>query len=645
MEILFKYIKEKTNELKNIPQTFRGIFNVIHNQNDRIFAEYIDAFTIKSVSYNEMKEYCYKMANYLKPLINQPKNSFVGFYMENSINWVATLWALLMLGYRPLLLNCKLPNDVNNQILKTMKVSTIVTVGQFKNRLKAETIVLPDDEIIQNQELLEIEDWADEIALCTTASSLNYKICVYSGQNMFNQLMNARDIIKQCPQIKKHFNHRLKHLTFLPFYHIFGLVATYLWFSCYGRTMVFLSDYSADTIMYTIRRCEVTHIFAIPLFWNAVASEINKQVNRQPEKTQKKFVKGQKLSLAIQNIWPWLGTKLARKLFRQIIINSLGQSIKFIVTGGGYISDSTLYLLNSIGYPLANGYGSTEAGIVCVEERKKPKWRIIGSVGKPLESVDVKIENNHLFIKGLSTCSYLINKDGTKINLSETWYDTLDIATIDKNNFLYIQGRSDDVIVSTTGEKINPDLIEKKLRLVNVNKFVVVSIKGKTSLVLQIPRNSNIYLITSILEQIKENFSKLQQEGYLIESVYFTYDQISPENSIKVSRKIFNKLLNEGKIQLHDYQSLKQLTNKTENETVNDVTYIIKKIFADVLNKDPKSIGNNQHFFLDLGGTSLDYCTCFVRIQDEFNIKIESEQNQCKTVDEFSDYIIQHKGK
>lgn len=645
MEVLFRYINQKSSELENSDFNFQSIFKVIHNQDDRIFAEYIEMFEVKTVSYEQMKQYCHKMATHLKKQINNPTGTFVGLYMENCVDWVAVFWALLMIGYKPLLLNCRLSNDINKQVVKTMNCNLVITNRVFAQLdLGIKTVVLADTNSIEQEPILQEENWADEMALCTTASSLNYKICVYTGKNMTHQLLNAKDIISHWPRIKKHYKHRLKQLTFLPFYHIFGFVATLMWFSMFGRTMVFLPNYSAEKILYTIRRCEVTHIFAIPMFWNSIAKEISKQINRQSSKLQKKFKIGQKLALAIQNIFPNLGVRIARKLFRPIIENSLGNSIKCLISGGSYIPHDTLYLLNSIGYPLVNGYGSTEIGIICVDESSNAKNRIKGLVGKPLKSINVKIEDEHLHVCGQSTCSYVFLKDGTKQELNgNNWYDTRDLASFVKNK-ISIYGRDDDVIMGASGEKINPDLIEGLFSFTSILNYVVLNLNSKVTLVIQTPVHLNVYKLKDILQEVDKNVNKATEHGYIIESILYTTDSITPVNAVKVSRTIFNKMLENQKIVLHELSELKENTNAKENNINNDVTITIKNIFAEVLDKDVSVINNNDHFFLDLGGTSLDYCTCLVRIQNEYDLNIDMSDKRCMTINDFSQYILDRKG-
>ena len=71
---------------------------------------------------------------------------------------------------------------------------------------------------------------------------------------------------------------QLKQLAFLPFYHVFGLFAVYFWFTFFGRTLVFLRDYSADTILKTCRRHQVTHIFAVPMLWHTIEKQVRAEV-------------------------------------------------------------------------------------------------------------------------------------------------------------------------------------------------------------------------------------------------------------------------------------------------------------------------------------------------------------------------------
>ena len=290
-ENLAQYIAWKFKSLNSSDQTLKSIYEISFDQQDRIFCEYLDNFMIANFTYSDFSIYTKKFANYLNNKIKEPKHNYVGLLMDNSLNWVAIFWALLMIGYKPFLLNKKLPIEMLKEMVSTMKINTVVADSHveksFNNILFINNENKPLSEVTNLEPLQEL-DWEDEIALSTTATTLCYKICIFTGKELFAQMSNAKCVLENNKMIKEHYNGRLKVLAFLPFYHIFGLIAAYFWFSLFGRTFVFLKDYSSETILKTCQRHKVTHIFGVPLLWDTIAREVKKEINALPEKDKKK---------------------------------------------------------------------------------------------------------------------------------------------------------------------------------------------------------------------------------------------------------------------------------------------------------------------------------------------------------------------
>ena len=69
-------------------------------------------------------------------------------------------------------------------------------------------------------------------------------------------------------------------------------MAVYLWFSFFGKTMVYLKDKDPKTILETCRVHHVTHFFAVPLVWNNIAQGINRKMDMADDKTKTKLLKG-----------------------------------------------------------------------------------------------------------------------------------------------------------------------------------------------------------------------------------------------------------------------------------------------------------------------------------------------------------------
>ena len=636
------YIKERFSALYQSDQTLKSLFTIIHDQEERIFCEYLESFILKEVTYTVFKSYVKKTAQYLLNNKITPNHEYVGLLMDNSLNWVALFWAILMIGGKPVLLNKKLPINITEDIIKLLDIKYVISDVHLDNKnyfiFDNQNKLLPE---IESLDEVKKEDWENALVLTTTATSLNYKICIYQGKDIYHAVMNAKGILKKNKMIKEHYNHRLKVLAFLPFYHIFGLMAAYFWFSIFGRTFVFLKDYSSDTILKTIQRYKVTHIFGVPLLWNTIAKELKRKINQLPDKDKKKAYKGIAFSYQLQNLFPNYGRRIARKILKPIQSQLFGDSVFFCISGGGAIPKETLYLINAIGYPLYNGYGSTEAGITSVELRSKPKYRILGTVGKPLDSVTYQIDNDELLIKGQSLCSEIIYKDGQKhiINKDE-WYHSGDVFKKDKKGYYYAIGRNDDVYVGENGEKIHPDEIEKYVLMTSVIRYCFTTYKQELALIIQLSKSNYAVKAETINKEVKDCLSLLKDKGYQINKVYYTFDDIANINAIKVSRKILDRLLNEGKVKLEDFNTFSSLV-ETKKEQLNDeIVHRIKMVFSDILNKDINEIGEEDDFFMTLGGTSLDYMTLLIKLEQEFETKITFDKKSFSTVKEFYDYII-----
>ena len=651
MENKNKYVRQKNNEILNSDLTFESLFSIIHDQGDRIFCEYLHNFKIAEVSYTQFRSYARKMATLLCDRLKSPTNSYVGLYMENCANWVATFWALLMLGYKPLLLNVRLPISINKKVLSMVDCAAVVTDQARADTQFGVEVVAVESGIGLVQSVLEKSEyeptvWGNEIALTSTATTLNVKVCAYTGKEFAHQILNAKNIIDANSMIKAHYKQRLKLLAFLPFYHIFGLIATYFWFATFGRTFVFLNDYSSGTVLKTIRKHEVTHVFAVPLLWHSLHREIVKQVNSMDEKTQKRFEKGLKISLAAQNVCPRLGLRLAKRLFAEVHDKTFGPSIKFMISGGSYLSDEASRLINALGYPLFNGYGSTEIGITSVELRARPKYRLLNSVGKPFRSINYKIEDGVLQVKGSSLCARITSESGSVEIDHDVWYDTSDIARCDKNGYYFIDGRRDDVYIGANGEKIHPDLVEKELHFTTVERYCVLSLpaEGKNSLclVVELDKNMRGARLKQVADEIGANVERLETLNYHFDKVYVSFEHICNANAIKVSRKALLKLVESNQIELVPIGELNVERLSDEKLLSRETCDEVKKIMADILNKDASVISDNAHFVFDLGGTSLDYCTLLVELKKAFGVDIDLQSQGMSTALEFSNYIVSH---
>ena len=615
-----KIVNTRTNYLLNSNKDFEAIYNGMFLNPEYIFAETNDGAFIKRYTFGEANERINDIAYSINKNYPDLKDKYIAIMQETTIEWIYIFFGILKSGNKPFLLNLRQPKSYANTLMDRLNIEYGIGVSDLEYNIKFISLDSLNLKCENNYKF----NFANEIALSTSATTMKEKIIFFNGNEIAYQILNVEEVLRQNKQVKKHYHGYLKQLVFLPLYHIFGFMATFMWFSYFGRCQVFLNDYTSDTILNTIKLHEVTHIFAVPLFWNTVEKKILAEINSQDEKTQNKFKKGQELSIKLQKRFPNKGINMAKKLMKQIDNKLFGKSVLFCISGGSYIKDSTLYLFNSLGYPLYNGYGMSEIGITSVT-LGGINDRLNNNVGKNLSSVEYKIENNVLLVRGKSI-SHKMMLDGVLYNYSsEEWYNTSDLVH-EKDGYYYIDGRLDDLFIGVNGENINPDMIEKEFNISNVNNLSILDINNNLSLVLEISDTTPNEVVERIYNDCMEINNKLDS-SFRLSKIYFTYDMIKNPNAIKVSRQYLKSRLKDNKIKLQTFDQLKSSDIDVDQKILN----IVKEYMAKTLNIDVNTISDTSDFFFDLNGTSLDYFDLVSSMIEEFNIKVEYEDNVLHT--------------
>ena len=530
-----RFVKKECKVLAKGDRSFASLYDVLFCR-QMVMAETNDGTKIQSYTYAWAKEQVECVAKGISKLIGKT-DCFIALYGKNSVEWLVLFWAILRSGNKPYLVNSMQPESFIQSILHTLKVEFVVCKETAPNYEKQVLCYQELFAVGSEAPQLDQSIFGNEIAITTSGTTLKEKICVYTGREITAQILNANQAFDWNIGIGRVYKGRLKMFAMLPFYHIFGLEASYLWLTFVGATMVFTEDMVPETLLRTIRMHEVTHIFAVPLFWNTVEKKVRHEIAKQDKETRNQFEQGLKSSLKLQNIWPWFGRMAAKKLFATVREKTFGDSISFCISGGSPIKPSTLELFNGLGYELLNGYGMSEIGIAAANFSKKPKDKIEGaSVGFPFSSATFKVdEAGRLFVRGDSVCKKMIIDQQPAT--SEEWFDTGDIVCVDASGKYYIQGRASDVVLGENGENLNPDLAEGFFELPGAKSFCVL---GDTNnemlmLVVQLPQDVNRDYKEILLRDIAACEKKLP-EAYAIKQIWFTQDALMEDADIKISR-------------------------------------------------------------------------------------------------------------
>jgi long-chain acyl-CoA synthetase len=260
--------------------------------------------------------------------------------------------------------------------------------------------------------------------------------------------------------------------------------------------------------------------------------------------------------------------KLLNRMAGKKLLKTFGGELKFFGIGGAKLNEEVEKFLIEAKFPYAVGYGLTEtapliAGFGVKEAR-------LQSAGKPLEGVDLKLYRpdkntgeGEIWAKGPNVMKgYYKEPELTKEVLTEDgWFRTGDLGVFDEDGYLFIRGRSKNVIIGPSGENIYPEEIESVINnFKHVVESVVVEQKGKLVAMVHFDR-----------DEIEKKFEGTRED--VSEFVEKTCQDIRDELQSYINKRV-NKFSRISKIIPHPEEFVKTATKKIKrflyNENKND---------------------------------------------------------------------------
>ena len=159
-----------------------------------------------------------------------------------------------------------------------------------------------------------------------------------------------------------------------------------------------------------------------------------------------------------------LAWKLADRLVYSKIRAGLGGRVSTFISGGAPLGRDLAEWYADVGLLICEGYGLTETSPVIAVNT--PGAHRIGSVGKPLGNVEVRIaDDGEILARGPSVFrSYWNKPDETRKAFVDGWFKTGDIGRLDEDGFLYVTDRKKDLLKTSGGKFIAPQPIEGSLK-------------------------------------------------------------------------------------------------------------------------------------------------------------------------------------
>jgi long-chain acyl-CoA synthetase len=360
----------------------------------------------------------------------QTRAPHVGLLLPAGSGFVASFYGTLLAGKSIVPINYLLGEREIAHVIADSGIDTVVTIPQLAGRLTDARLKVVDLTQLPPTPPTAIapkfpQRGPDDLAVLmytSGTSGLPKGVMI-----TFGNLQSDVDACIEAAALK----HQHKFLGVIPLFHAFGMTAMMLAPIQLGATVIYLARFSPVAALNAIKEHQVSLVFGVPSMFAAIAHL--KNASADDFKSLYAMISG--------------GEPLPRALY-----------------------DGFLQRFN---VPLLEGYGLTETSPVVA--LNTPQQRRLGSVGKPLPCVTVRItddDNNEVprgqigevWLKGpmIMKGYYNLPEDTARALTADGFFKTGDLGMIDPDGFLHITGRKKDMII-VAGEKAYPREIEDVL--------------------------------------------------------------------------------------------------------------------------------------------------------------------------------------
>lgn len=311
-------------------------------------------------------------------------------------------------------------------------------------------------------------DTLDELALInyTSGTTSSSKGVMLTYRSLWTNMKFGIEVLG--------FNPGTQIVCMLPMAHMYGLAFEFIYQFVNGTHIHFLSRTPSPKIIAdAFAEVKPDLIITVPL---VIEKIIRKRIFPTIEKPHMKL---------LMNI-PIINDKI-KDTIRQKLMDALGGKFQEIIIGGAALNKEVENFLRTIHFPYTVGYGMTECGPLLSYD----DWQTFkqGSCGKAVNRVQLRIDSEdpqnivgEILAKGDCVMTgYYKNPEATTAAIDKDgWLHTGDLGLIDADGYLFIKGRSKNMLLGPSGQNIYPEEIEDRLNNMQyVTESIVIEQDGK----------------------------------------------------------------------------------------------------------------------------------------------------------------------
>jgi long-chain acyl-CoA synthetase len=254
-------------------------------------------------------------------------------------------------------------------------------------------------------------------------------------------------------------------ISFLPLSHV---TARHVDFAMLqnGVTVAYVSV--QEQLLPALREMRPTIFLGVPRMYEKIYAQVEQKAKGFPKEMIYRWAlavgKANRAETLAGETPTSLSWKIADRLIYSKVRAGVGGRARIFISGGAPLGRELAEWYADIGIRIHEGYGLTESSPVIAVNN--PKMHRLGTVGKPLDNVEVKIApDGEILVRGPSVFQgYWNKKNETAEAFSDGWFKSGDIGQIDADGFLSVTDRKKDLIKTSGGKFVAPQPVENKLK-------------------------------------------------------------------------------------------------------------------------------------------------------------------------------------
>ena len=402
-------------------------------------------------------------------------------------------------------------------------------------------------------------------------------------------------------------------ISILPLHHTYPFMSTFLVPLFEGATVTYPKGLKGSDLLDAVREREATILVGVPQLLELFRNRILQGFSRVPVLSAVFPLVLRAMSFVRRRFDLNPGRYVFASVHRRF-----GGRFRFFASGGARLDPRVMQDLEALGFTVLEGYGLTETSPVVTfnpPEKRKP-----GSAGRPLRNVEIRMSSDgEVLIRGpMVMKGYYKNPEETEKAIRDGWLHTGDLGYMDDDGYLYITGRTKEVIVLSSGKNIYPEDVERHYQGIGLIKEICVvgTDEGLSAVVVPDVELAKEMKVGNIQEHLKWEINAVSMKlpPYMRLKGFVLSPEPLPRTPLgKLRRFMVKRLIEEGQGRKDKGVDESLLEDGIASKVVSSLREVMGRDVA---------VGRGDSLELDIGLDSLKRIELVVALERNLGVKL-----------------------